>query len=283
MVPSAGAAVPGVSFDLSDCRWALRQLQWAQRVDEKAMRGIRWEAGACYRATVPTTVALQRFCLRPTQLPPSVQSVQRGSNAAASKVGREKADAVEGKQRFGILALLDAVLGAHGHASALAALRARRMGIASKAACTIDARREGLLRTIKAAFAEAGARWELAWVNRSLCIDTNVDSFILRDSAWTSRIGAEVGDRLHESEQKRTEYHQEGARVHAAMRALGWRCSGHCGWGDCNPRQDGLLTAAQLALARNSSDGTIDWSESDGFRRTACRMDSGVWSAFKRR
>ena len=166
MAPSTVAAVSNVWFVVPDCVWALRQLQWAQRVDEKAMRGIRCEAGACYRATVTASGALQCFCLRSAQLPSSVLRVKRAAMMDIRRKigpgdGQERGFRIlalmdgpgDGQERgFRILALMDAALAAHGHASAIVALRTRRTQSAAKKACTLDSKREE----------QTGAGWKLS-------------------------------------------------------------------------------------------------------------------------
>ena len=62
--------------------------------------------------------------------------------------------------------------------------------------------------------------------------------------------------------------------------ALDWRCDGHCGWGDCDPGEDGLLTAQQLAGA--DSEGRTRWNTSDGSHRYAWRV-RGAYVAEKLR
>ena len=278
MAPSASAAVSGVSFNLSDCVWALQQLLWAQRLDDKAMRGIRHQPDACYRGTVRMVHALPRFCLRSAQLPACVQRVP---NATALTARRGRAGTGVVYKRFEILPLLDAAFGAYGHASALLAIRARRADIAAKRASTSGGNRDALLGTVKVAFAQAGAWWRLGGSGRWVQVDTRVGAFL-----WGRRSGWEYSDptrnsvRLHDSEQKRTEYHREGARVHAAVTALGWHCKGRCGWGDCAPRVDGIVTAAQLARQRD--DGIIEWTDKFGFEWYAYRLHNDIWEAHKR-
>ena len=278
MAPSVTAiSVSAVSFDVFDCMWTLRELHWAQRGDEKGPCSSRCEAGASYRAVVTATVAMQRFCLRPEQLP---SAEQRVSNAAALPVRQSNADVGDGTNRFGILALVDSALGAHGHASAIVALQARRARISAREASIVHLKRIELLRAIEAAFAQAGAWWKQGYAGGELGIETRVAAF-----SWCKSSGWLYDDilwfpgereRLHDSVKKRTEYHKKAARVHAAMVTLGWRCKGRCGWGDCARREDALITAEQLAT-RNSN-GNLSWNDSNGSFWYASRS-RGMWDA----
>ena len=276
--PSATAAVSGASFDMSDCVWTLRQLLWAQRVHYEAMLE-RHEPGASYRSTISGPAALQRFCLRATQLPASAQRVADASDGRKKK---KKPGGPDKHERYDILPVMHAALGAHGHVGVIVGLRARRAGVAAKRVCTSELRCEALVKEVDAAFAQAGATCERKLVmGRSVSITTRVHQFTWRlGTGWDGcfRWGPQPL-RLHESAQQRTEFHEQGVRVHAAMRALGWQCDGHCGWGECRPLQDGLLTAEQLVGKKR--DGKIHWSESDGSWWYAYRGRVGVWIAHK--
>ena len=141
------------SFDVSDCVWALRQLQWAERVDSEVVP-IRRDPGMCYPGSAAHTVLLQRFCLRPAQLLALEQRLSTDSSApllAASS--KEQHGAVDNDRELcGILSLMDAALVAHGHSTALVAARARRTRAAEE-------RRTQQLERVQAAFARAGAWW----------------------------------------------------------------------------------------------------------------------------
>ena len=212
-------------------------------MDSTATR-CRHEPGALYRATVTAECAERGLCLGSTQLPPAVH---RGQQSGA----------VDGPERFNILALMDVALAAYGHADAIVAARLRR-------SASEEANRLQLLREVETAFAGSGAWWqsETPPMESALIAIRTVAGTFTWYPAGFQWIRQPIMDRCP-SEEKRMEWRREGARVHTAMLALGWPCTDHCGWGDCDPH-DAVETMKQLVRAQGGYGHSIHCSDTEG-------------------
>ena len=240
--PSGIAASADVSFDASDCVWTLRQLQWAQRYDHICMRLQHVDDQIHQPTTLGTSDVMEHFCL-------DIGSCRRPMSARCTKSAahRRRTGSVRSRER------------ARRRVGQEDALRWREADTAAQGG--------------QSGF-RPGRRLVGDGVGRPLSVHQHSSGhFHLEPDS-----GRDTPDlterRADASEQKRTEWRAEGARMHAAVLALGaWRCDGQCGWGwgEWDPPEDDLVTSEELARGEDNEDN-VYWSDSDGEQWGSHRM-----------